>query len=193
MRIPILILISILLITAAPCLASYSDDDVLGFYFDEGAESNCLETAPYVTVPMHLVLTNPAMGTIGGYEFGYSVTGNYMVSGISFKGTSPMDLGGHQGNHIVGLASPITPSGATVLATLSVFVMDNKQIKFDLHGAAPASIPDHPELPVLLVDDDILKNPVLSSPLGHPNARINGQCNAEAEDGSWDSVKSLYQ
>ena len=33
-----------LFLNVAPAAALYVEDDVLGFYFDTGAESNCLET-----------------------------------------------------------------------------------------------------------------------------------------------------
>lgn len=170
-----------------------SDEDVLGFYFDTAAGTNCLETSPYVTVPLHLVLSNPAMDAIYGYEFGYTGSGSYMVSDTTLMGSGPIDVGGSAGNHIVGLGSPLSPSGATILATLSVFVMDDNQIQFLLHGADPASIPENPELPVLLLSDGTLINPLLSTPEGIPSARINGQCNPETVEESWDAVKSLYQ
>ena len=179
--------------TGAATAALYSDEDILGFYFDAEAESNCLEAAPYVTVPLHLILTEPAVNAIYGYEFGYSVTGSYLVSSTILMGGGPIDVGGSQGNHIVGLAVPLTPSGATLLATLSVFVMNDKQIQFDLHGADPASIPENPELPVLLLAGGTMMNPALSTPEGFPNARINGLCNPESDEGTWDGVKSLYQ
>ncbi|MBU8869917.1 MAG: hypothetical protein KOO60_03470 [Gemmatimonadales bacterium] len=193
MRTSTYFLLTVLVMVAIPAVALHSDEDVIGFYFDAQAESNCLETAPYVTVPLHLVLTNPAMEAICGYEFGYSVSGNYMVSGTTLMGFSPIDVGGGQGNHIVGLAAPLTPHGATVLVTLSVFVMDDKQIQFDLHGANPASITDHPELPVLALGNGTMQNPVLSSPEGVSSAKINGSCNPETDISSWDGVKSLYQ
>ena len=193
MKISFFFLLTIMFLASSVPIAFSSDEDVLGFYFDAGAESNCLETTAYVTVPLHLVLTEPAMDAIFGYEFGYSVTGSYLISGTTLMGGSPIDVGGYQGNHIVGLGVPLAPDGATVLATLSVFVMDDKQIQFDLHGADPPSIPDHPELPVLLLADSTHQNPVLSVPAGIPSARINGLCNPETDNGSWDRVKSLYQ
>ncbi len=193
MRSSILFLFAIIFLASTPATALYSDSEALGFYFDTGGGINCLETAPYVTVPVYLVLTNPTMDSIYGYEFGYSISGSYMVSGTSLKGTNPIDVGGSPGNHIVGLSSPLTPSGATVLAMLSVFILDDKQIQFELFGADPSSTPDYPELPVLAIDYETLRNPELSSAEGIPNARINGICNPETVEGSWDGVKSLYQ
>ena len=192
MKISLFSLVTILFVAGSAPAVINTDNDILGFYFDTAAETNCLETAPYVTVPMHLVLTNPAMDSIYGYEFGYSASGSYLISGTSLMGGSPLDVGGSQGNHIVGLGVPLTPSGATVLATMSVFVMDSKQIRFDLHGSSPASLPDNSELPALLLSDGTIQSTALSTPYGLPNARINGICNPIVEEASWDGVKSLY-
>ena len=193
MKISLFSLLTILFLAGIVPVALCSQTDVIGFYFDPGAESNCIESAPYATVPVHLVLTNPAMDHLFGYEFGYTVAGSYLISGTTLMGGSPIDVGGYPGNHIVGLGVPLAPDGATVLATLSVFVMDDQQIQFALHGADPPSIPEYPELPVLLLADYIQQNPVLSVPAGIPSARINGQCNGETDEDSWDGVKSLYQ
>jgi hypothetical protein len=184
-------LLSVLLLPANIASAAASDEDMLGFYFDASAETNCLESSAFVTIPLHLVLTNPAMDALYGYEFGYTATGSYMISGTTLSGA--IDMGGSQGNHIVGLSSPLSSNGTTVLATLLVLLLDNKQIRIDLHGATPASLPDNPELPVLLLANDTMINPSLSTSAGSANARINGICNPETVEGSWDGVKVLYQ
>lgn len=188
-----LALLAVFLLPIAASTATTSDQDILGFYFDAAAESNCVESSAFVTIPLHLVLTNSSTSSLYGYEFGFTATGNYMISGIALNGSSPLDVGGSEDNHIVGLDSPLSASGATILATLSVLVMDANLIRFDLHGADPASIPENPELPVLLLANDTLVNATLSTPPGFPNARINGICDAETVEGSWDGVKSLYQ
>ncbi len=185
------LLLIVTLGTAMP--ASSSDNNTVGFYFDTAAESNCLETGPYVTVPMYLILTNPDIDAIYGYEFGYAASGSYMIQATALMGAGPIDVAGGEGNHIVGLSDPLSVRSETVLATLSVFVLDENQISFNLHGSVPASVLEEPDLPaVLLADDEIISLP-LSTNANLPNSRINGKCNPDIEEGTWDEVKSLYQ
>ena len=184
---------AILFLIGAGAASADTEDNTLGFYFDVAAEANCLETPAYVTVPLHLVLTSPTMSGIQGYEFGYTGTGSFLVTATELMGSGPIDVGGSAGNHIVGLATPLTPGATTVLVTLSVFVMDDRQISFELHGADPASIPEYPLLPVLLDDGGELFNVALSTGPGQPSARINGKCDPDIDENSWDGVKSLYQ
>jgi len=185
-----LLLIAVLL-TAS--VAAAADNNTVGFYFDTAAESNCLETGAFVTVPMHLIVTNADFDAIYGYEFGYTGSGSYLIQATSLMGTGAIDVGGSQGNHIVGLASPLTVRSETVLATLSVFVMDENLIRFDLSGSVPRSLPDEPDQPAaLLVDSEIITLPLATNE-NLPSARINGKCNPDIDEGSWDGVKSLYQ
>lgn len=183
-----------LLFILLPCAASAStDSNQLGFYFEPGAESNCVEAAPYATVPVYLVLTEPDFDSLYGFEFGFSVEGSYLIQSVTMSGSGPIDVGGSEENHIVGLASPLTINGATVLSTLQVFVMDQNLVRFDLHNADPTSVPDYPNCPAFLLEDDEIIAASLAVPANLPSARINGMCNPETQDGSWDEVKSLYQ
>lgn len=183
-----------LLIVLLPAFGLASDEsNQLGFYFEPGAESNCVEAAPYVTVPVYLVLTEPDIDRLYGFEYGVSVEGSYLIQSVAMAGSGPIDVGGSQDNHIVGLGAPLNINGATVLSTLQVFVMDQNLIRFDLHNSDPTSVPDAPNCPALLLEDDEIVAAALAVPPNLPSARINGMCNPETEDGSWDKVKSLYQ
>lgn len=182
-----------LLLALVPALAGASSDpNQIGFYFEPGAESNCLETSPYVTVPLYLVLTEPDFDALYGYEYSFSADGSYLIQAVQSAGTGPIDVGGSTENHMVGLATPLRVSGPTVLSTISVFVMDQNMIRFDLSGAVPSSYPDNPTMPALLIEDDEIITTALAVPHPLPAARINGMCNPEEEEGSWDRVKSLY-
>lgn len=189
-------LFAILLIVSGcgACLAAdFTDENVLGFFFDSAAAFNCVEAAPYQAVPVHLLLVNASDSAVYGYEFGYTVSGSYLIQSVDLKGQGAIDVGGYEGNHIVGLASPLTTGTATLLATVSIFIMDDQQVSIELHNSDPASLADASDVPALLYVDDEIVSVVLSTPAGFPNARINGICNPETLEESWDGVKSMYQ
>ena len=62
-----------LILLAMPVEAE-SPDNVLGLYFDTNANTTCMEwMMPGGTQTMYLILSNPTMPTIYGYECGISL------------------------------------------------------------------------------------------------------------------------
>lgn len=173
------------------------DTNSMGFYFDANADVYEYATAPYVVVPTHVVLTMPDFAAVYGYEFGYSIVGNHMVSATTLMGPGPIDVGGGPGNHIVGLAGPLATGEATVLTTLSIFVLDANPIHFTLTGATPNSVVGSNTPAVLLEGDVILATGVSSwdeaSSAPTVCAMINDTGVVATEEASWDQVKSLYR
>ncbi len=189
-----LILLLSLFVASSAFAVVDQDPNMLGLYFDLNGDSNCLEgVAPYATVDMYVLLTNPTMPTIGGFEFGYDVTGSAITLGTVFEG-SALDVGG-AGNHIVGLGSPLETSEATLLGTISVLYTDGTlaPVYFTLTGTQPSSI--DPMLPTLLYGDGILMTLGTSTLPGTYSATINGVCEdvVAVEETSLDAVKSLYR
>jgi len=121
----------------------------IGFYTDEAMTSvNAVADAPYATVPVYVVLTNPHNGTdrladIGGYEFGYVAGADLTVLSMTFS-SDGIDVGA-AGNHIVGLGAPLVVGDdfSVLLGTMSVLygVTDGSAREFHLAVTDPASIP----------------------------------------------------
>lgn len=190
----LVVLLMVSLIASSAFAVVDPDPDMVGMYFDPMADTYCFTAAPYATVIAYMILTNPTMDAIGGFELGYHFTGAAMVLSTTFTNPQALNVGGPD-NMIVGFGSPQVCSEATVLATLSVLYMDTTMgpVYFYLTGTEPSSI--DPTLPTLLMTDDSLVTAGLSTLPGTAGATINGICGdiVDTEDASWDGVKSLYR
>ncbi len=184
------------LLIASSAFAVVDDgENSMSFYFDLNADVYEMASAPYVTSFAYIILANPEAGAIFGYEFGFEVIGNFLPAGVLMNGTGPIDVGGVEGNHIVGLGAPMATSPATLLATYTFIPLDAAPISFKLKGAVPNSTGGI--LPNILLADSIVFECGLGAGLtdGLPNicAYFNGDGVVATDEASWDSVKSLYR
>ncbi len=193
-------LATLAIMVPVPGFAQTEYNGVMGIYFDTDALVYETTSAAFVMVPTHIMLTEYTLAAVHGYEFGYEIAGNHMVSGTTLMGEGPIDVGGEPGNHIVGLNAPMAAVGPTILTTLTIFVMDELPIAFTLKGAEPNSgAPGATNPNVVAPPGDILVATYLSaSDPGDPSvpaicAYINGTGVIAADEASWDSVKSLYR
>lgn len=164
----------------------------MGIYFDLTADTYEYWTTPYVIVPAFVILTHPTFDAVYGYELGFTIEGNYVLSGVTLAGTGAIDVGGLEGNHIVGLATPLPTTEATRLMTLNVFVLDSNPLYFTLHGALPNSVPGS-EVPALLLAGDTIIPTCVSAGPGNVCAIINGTGVVATDETSLDALKALYR
>ena len=187
-------------------------DNVMAIIFDDpgafvaGDDLNsCDSDVPMATlVEAYLILINPTVGALYGYEFGFNVEGNFLMAGVVLNGTGAVDVGpdvpGQTGNHIVGLGIPLSTSDATLIATLKIINMDAllAPITITLLGATPNSLDDelHPiDLPALLIEGSIVIPAATSTEFLTITAAINcteGQV-ISVDETSWDRLKSMYR
>jgi hypothetical protein len=180
-------------------------DNIVGIMFTDPAVHltddpliSCTEGSIGVA-DAYVILLNPTMGSIWGYEFGFTVEGvtNFVAAG--FEGVGPIDVGLGDNNHIVGLASamPVNALGATLLATITVVLGGGDPVSITLTSADPTSLPEHPGMPVILGPADGLFTTGLSTVAGSVTAVINTATGCGevvgSDDASWDAVKSLYR
>ena len=195
-KLVVLVLVSLMVASVASAVVD-PDTNSMGMYFDVNADVFEFASAAFVMVPVNVIVTNPDFDAIFGYEFGYEIVGNHMVSGTTLMGTGPIDVGGGPGNHIVGLASPLATSEATIITTLQIFVMDALPIHFTLFGAIPNSVVGSNTPAVLLANDVILATGVSAwdEAMGEPVvcAMINDTGVVATDKASWDGVKSMYR
>ncbi|MBU8870787.1 MAG: hypothetical protein KOO60_07985 [Gemmatimonadales bacterium] len=178
--------------------ADFEGEGAMGIYFDADAEVYETTGAPYTEVAAYVMMKNTNVEGIWGYEFGFVVEGNYIAPSIALNGTGPIDVGGELGNHIVGLAAPITVTPATLLATIGVLPMDALPIHYTLTGATPNSWVGSNTPNIVAPPGDVLVKCAVSAwdvALVEPAicAMLNDTGVVASDEASWDSVKSLYR
>jgi len=189
-----LVLMMSLLVASSAMAVIDADPDMLGIYFDENADVNCLTgITPYSQFPGYVIMTNPSNAFIGGFEYGYTLAGNGMVLSTTLPASS-IDVGA-AGNHIVGLGAPMATTEATILVTMNVMYMDTTMgpFSFTVHGSNPSSI--DPALPTILYGDGDLMSLGTATLPGTVTALINGICEevVDTNETSFDNLKSLYR
>ena len=194
-------LTALLVIGAASTVSAVVDPNPnrMSIYFDLEADVYEYTTAPYVTVPVYILLTNPSFAFLYGYEVGVDVEGNYMLAGTDLNGDGPITVGcliiGD--GCVVGLAGPLATSDATLIVTLRIFLMDSDPIRFTLHGTIPSTV-GNPGVPAVLLDGDVILPTypsVWDEVNGEPGvcAAINGTVLSADEATTWDGIKSIYR
>lgn len=199
MKKTLMLLMAAMLVASSAFAILDSAPDNIGLYFDTNADVVCTTAAFIDHVPAYFILTNPTLPQIRGFEVGMnvvnrvnsSITITYPVSAtdVGAAGTGGVDF-----NYIVGYATPMGTSAATILGTLDIFFLDTAQLDFILGPAAPSSDPTG-EHPMVVKDDFSLMAIDTSNEPGMPAAQINApQCMVvDNEDASFGAVKALFR
>ena len=174
------------------------DPDQMGIYFDTEGDLFCIDASFASMVPIYILYTHPTLSAVRGFECGMNISTEGIPGSVVLNTIYPvnaLNMGSRSGNdfnYIVGYASPVPTTIATVLATLEFFYMDPTQLDLTLGPANPASLGS--ELPVILCEDFSLL-PVGTSTRFTPSAQINGElCRVIATDeATWDSIKAMYR
>ena len=166
------------------------DDDMMGLYWDLDGESPCLASSPEPT-NLYLLLTNPTMDSIGGFECGIDMVGTAYLLSATFANPQALDVAAGFQNFIVGFGAPTTCTQNTLLVTLSVMNI-GADLAFYLHAASPASIEG--VLPVVLLADDSMITLGTSTLPGGMTAQMGANCEpVDTEVTTWGSLKGLYR
>lgn len=169
------------------------DDNVIGPYFDAGADLDCVEGMEMnAQFPVYIILTNPTFSELYGFEFGLDIEGNLILLSEQFENSAALNVGS-SGNYIVGFGQPTYTQTATLLMTVNMLHLGTTETPSHiiLHGASPGSV-DEDRPAVLLAGGEVLAVGMHSEYRNWSNL-INGRCSFEEEDRSWDGVKSLYR
>ncbi len=189
-----LLLFAASLFWALPALAVVNpQENVIGPYFDESADLDCLEGVGMNTqLPVYIILTRPTFGELFGFEVGLDYGSSLVLVGQEFHNDQALNVG--SGNDfVVGFGMPTYTREATVLMTLTMLYLGSvdSPTYFALRGTQPSSVdPDYPA--VLMADGELMATALHSQYRPYPYL-INGQCDFADEDRSWDGVKSLYR
>ena len=189
-------LAALTLLAPTPSSAEYG---YMGFFFDMDATVYESAAAPYEIHDMYILLYEHEFTAVKGYEFSFTIepAANRTITGVSFQGAGPIDVGGVVGNHIVGLAAPLPTTAVTHLATVSVFVLSGDPLEFTLKGSDPNSVFGE-VVPAVLLEGDAIRSvgtPAWDEGAGMPGvcAIMNGTGVIASDEASWDEVKSLYR
>jgi hypothetical protein len=172
------------------------DDNMVGVYFDLGADTNSLPGIdPFVDFDMYVILTNPTMAAIDAFEFSYNMVGPLVIQNFQNYPAGALDVGGGSaatGNIITGLAEPLVTTEATVLIHWGYLVRGVEALDIFIGPSEPSSVPNG--LPVIQEAGGALMSVGLST--GGPDipvARVNGTGPVAVENATWGGVKSLYR
>ena len=184
------------------------DPNGIGIYFDLTADNNCSEQAASVPFWAYVILTNTTAPSVSGYEVSYEFVGPapgtvFRLNSLIANGdVSGLDLGDSAdalvGFHIVGLASPLIASEATVLHAWQLMLLAPATMEMHISSAPQSSI-EGPYPVILNADDNTLFQAFHftgTDELGEPSypvATVNGDCVVGVEDVSFGSVKSLFR
>ena len=187
-----LIAAAVLFAVPAPAVIN-PDDNVIGPYFDPGADLDCVEgLGSNAQFPVYIILTNPTFSELHGFELGLEYDGNLILLGEQFASNEALNAGGTE-NYIVGFGHPLRTEPATLLMTLNMLHVGTSDSPSHilLHGASPSSVDD--DYPAVVTEGEVVLATGLHSEYRNFANLINGRCSFEQEDSSWDGVKSLYR
>ncbi len=187
-----LALVLALTLTAFAGSAFASDwfSDNVGIYVDEAGTNNCITAAPYTPIPAYLVCTQLTSSDINAWELALTYTN---VTSLSFAPRgSAIDAAINPGEHIVGLASPLTVSGGTVvIADMSLMVMNTNAAGIKLSNTFFHSLPG--KVPAYQGSATPIRELHQISAPGSPVITINNGCVVGSETSSFGSVKGLFR
>ncbi|MCP4290611.1 MAG: hypothetical protein GY780_02080 [bacterium] len=167
------------------------DENVIGLYFDETGETDCLTSVPtHSQIPCYIVLTRPTFSDLYGFELGFQYSSELIHLGTTFENDQALNFGS-EGNLIVGFGIPTYTSDATLLATLNMMYVDvsNTPASLILSGASPSSL-DSAYPAVLLAEGEVISTALHDPVFPH---QMNGVCEFEDRDAAWSEVKSIYR
>jgi hypothetical protein len=180
----------------------------LGVYFNPGADVNCFAPTPATPFNVYFIMANPAVGNMGGFEFGWRFSPAVVPAPFILSTTLPaqaLNIGTNT-NFIVGLGGGLVTSEATVLVTLNMMVLAAvaPETYVQVGPAVPASIPGHAAFndfsnpadirPMNYATVDGVNVVVDASGWVSPGvAKMSCQGPIATESQTWSGVKALFQ
>ncbi len=169
--------------------ATLPGPDALGLYFDDEAQDRDLAVEAGASFELFLILTNPTMNAIEGWESAVILTNGNTVTTTDFPvGSQPL-LNGPQ-DWAVSMTSPMPCNVLTKLAVFTVLAATDQHASFYLGDISAASLAgDYPA--VHLAGGGWTAVDVSSGDPAMPVASVNGS--TPSVESTWGAVKSLYR
>lgn len=178
------------------------DPDMMGIYFDMGADDNCLNIGASIPYFAYLILTNPTPPAITAYELGLEILVPDGMEGMIFRLASNVGgipgffidkTGPLGGDYAIGLAAPIPASPATILHSWQYMLLGVMPVEMFIRSHSAPSIPG--DFPVVgVTEEPFLMQVGLSTGGPHtPVATVNTDCVVSMEKVSFGFVKTLFR
>jgi len=182
--------LALIVMVAGGAFAQSSEDNMMGMFFAEPFVSeNTNHVNAFAPFFAHVVLLNPTVESVGGYEVGVQLDPTVFVLGVT--GPNGWTNFGNNTNHLCGYQTPLpVADGGTMLASLNMLYTGTDIIYIGYGQADPPSIPG---VPVIAdgSNPDLLLPCALTSDGGFV-ATINGGGVVATENHSLTSVKALF-
>lgn len=186
-----LLALTLVVMVAGGALAQTSEDNMMGMFFAEPFVDENTNIDPPTGTPFgaFVVLLNPTVDSIGGYELGVGVPAGVLA--LSLTGPNGFTNFGDNFNHLAGFQSPVpVMDGGTVLSTYSMLVFSTDIVYVVYGPAEPPSIPGVPVIANGADPEDLIACNLTSD--GGFVATFNGPGVVATENHSLTSVKALF-
>jgi hypothetical protein len=193
MRMKKLLVLGLVAVMASVALAQSSEENMMGLFFSDTEFTD--ETTNHINTfaPFngYVVLLNPTVETVGGYELGISFTDPAPFV-LSVTGPNDWTNFGSPTNHIVGYQVPVPVEGdGVVLATVNMLQTSAALTEISFGPSTPSSF--NGEGPGIADGEntDLLYLAPLTTPDGVV-ATVDGDGVTATEGRSLSSVKALF-
>jgi len=197
LRMKNILLVTLLLLPLAPALADFDDPNVMGMFFS-GTEFSDATTGihtPGAPFNAYIVVLNPEVEAIGGYEVGISIS-DPTVFVLSTMGPDKWANEGDSLNQIVRFGTPVVVvDSAAILCTVQLLYSGTDLVEICFGPADPPGIPGH-EGPVIVdgANLDIQESLIPCWPpfWGDLVAVLNPEHGSPVQTGSLSQLKALF-
>jgi len=197
----ILIVVALTLLPLVAAQADFDDPNALGLFFSDTEFTDVTNgiTTPGAPFNAYVVVLNPEVEAIGGYEVGISIT-DPTVFVLSAGGPEKWANAGDMLNQIVRFGTPVMAvDSSAILCTMQILYSGTDTVDIRFGPADPQSIPGH-DGPVL-VDGANLANQENLIPCGSPYheslngwvASLNPHHGSPVQTGSFSKLKSMFR
>lgn len=186
-----LLALTLLVMVAGGALAQTSEDNMMGMFFAEPFvdENTNIDPSPGTPFNGFVVILNPTVESIGGYELGVGVPAGVLALGLT--GPNGFTNFGSNFNHLAGYQTPVpVMDGGTVLSTFNFFYTGADVVYVVYGPAEPPSIPGVPVIANGANPEDLIACNLTSD--GGFVATFNGPGVVATENHSLTSVKALF-
>jgi len=163
--------------------------DALGLYFDAEAQTRDIDVDADTSFEVYLIITNPTMNSIEGWESAVILTNGNSVTTTEFPiGSQPL-INGPQ-DWAVSMTIPMPCNVLTKLAVFTVLSVSDQHAPFFLGNiSVPSLAGDYPS--VQLTGGGWIALDLSSEDPSVPVAEINGS--TPDQKSTWGGVKSLFR
>ena len=187
-KLALVLTLTIVALAGSAFAQSWADN--MGVYFDPAGTQNCGTMGPFTPTPAYLVLTHVATADVNAWELKL-LYNNVMQLSFTPRG-SAVDAAIVEGEHIVGVASPLPVVGGTVVvADLTLMVTNTSEAGIGVDGVFFHTLPTR--VPAYQGSDEVVRELRPSTSPGSPVMVINDGCAVGTETSSFGALKSLFR